>query len=194
MRTKPPLLLPLFRSAGQARLLARLFIGDAEGVPLTTLAEQIEVAPSRVYEEAERLEAAGLIRSERVGNVRLLRPDEESPFYPELRGLLLKAFGPVAVLEALLRDVPGIEEAFIYGSWATRYLGEPGDAPEDIDVLVIGAPDVDRVRAACRRAARQLGRDVNPTIVTRDEWETSATGFLRTLKKRPRVRLDISVE
>ncbi|MGH3103003.1 MAG: winged helix-turn-helix domain-containing protein [Gaiellaceae bacterium] len=170
-------------------MLTRLFVTDKTGLPLTTLAREIGLAASRVHEEARRLEAAGLVRSERVGNSRLLRANEDSPLYPALSELLLKAFGPVRVLESALSGISGIDEAFVFGSWASRYLGEEGEAPNDIDVLIIGAPDVRIVRSACRDAARELGRDVAPTLVSREEWRDAASGFLQTVKARPMIRL-----
>ena len=48
----------------------------------------------------------------------------------------------------------GIERAVIYGSWARRYQGEAGPLPQDVDLLVIGAPAVGEVRAAADAAYR----------------------------------------
>jgi DNA-binding transcriptional ArsR family regulator len=191
MRTATPLLLPIFRSAGQARLLARLFLPNGEGAPLSKLATDAGLAKSRVSDELNRLEQAGLVESERVGNARVVRPNVDSPYYPELRSLILKAFGPVSVLTKRLREVEGVDEAFLYGSWASRYLGHEGPPPGDVDVLVVGSPDVHRVRGAARDAARELGREVNSTVLSRDEWDDEATGFVRTVRDRPLVRLDL---
>lgn len=191
MRTAAPLLLPIFRSAGQARLLARLFLPNGEGAPLSNLAADVGLAKSRVSDELNRLEQAGLVESERVGNTRVVRPNVDSPYYPELRSLILKAFGPVSVLTRRLREVEGVDEAFLYGSWASRYLGHEGPPPGDVDVLVVGSPDVHRVREAARDAARELGREVNSTVLSRDEWDDEAGGFVRTVRDRPLIRLDL---
>ena len=43
-----------------------------------------------------------------------------------LRQLVTIALGPAAVLARGLADVPGIEAAFVFGSWARRALGEAG--------------------------------------------------------------------
>lgn len=188
MRTLAPPILPLFRSRGQARLLARVFLGASEPVSLRELGRDVDLAPSRVHDEVRRLEDAGLVRSERVGNQRVIRPDERSPFYPELRGLLLKAFGPESVLKSLLAEIAGIEEAFIYGSWARRSLGEEGATPQDIDVMVIGQPLVEEVYAAADEVARQLGRDVAVTVLSREEWERDS-GFVAAVRAGPVVAL-----
>lgn len=190
MRTRIPLL-PLFRSRGQARLLARLYLGDPRPAPMRELARELGLAASRVHAEAERLEDAGLIVSERVGGQRFLRPNGTSPYYPELHGLLVKAFGPVPILESLLAEIPGIEEAFVYGSWASRYEGESGATPEDVDLMVIGEPPVDDVYAAAETASRELGREVSVTILSRAEWDADS-GFTAAVRSGARVPLRLS--
>ncbi len=35
----------------------------------------------------------------------------------------------------------GVVQVVIFGSWAARYEGERGLPPNDVDVLVVGAPD-----------------------------------------------------
>ena len=72
--------------------------------------------------------------------------------------MLRKAIGPVPVLQRALHAIVGIEVAYVFGSWARRYLGTPGPEPQDVDVLVVGDVDVDRVTRACRRTEQELGR------------------------------------
>lgn len=189
MRTEPPLLLPLFRSRGQAELLARLFLRPEEATSLSELARELELDPATVHREAQRLEEAGILRSTRIGRARVVKPNEESPFHPELSGLILKAFGPVPVLSARLRALPGLEEAFIYGSWARRHAGERGEPPGDIDLLVVGMPDRRKLARLCRAASEELGFEVSPSVVQADEWEVGASGFIRSVKRGPLVVL-----
>jgi predicted nucleotidyltransferase len=192
MRTSPPHLLPIFRSSGQAKLLAQLFaLPEGEGVTLAALGRAAGLAPSRVHREVESLESAGLVRSERLGTARLVRPNVDSPYYPELRALLLKAFGPAAVLESLLRELPGVEEASLFGSWASRYLGEPGPAPSDIDLLVVGDVGPGDVYRACRQAEGVLGLPVSPTILSRQEWSDRVSDFVRAVHEGARVPLNV---
>ncbi|MGD0713912.1 MAG: winged helix-turn-helix domain-containing protein, partial [Gaiellaceae bacterium] len=88
MRTDAPLLLPIFRSRGQGRLLARIFLHPEEPIPLAGLAREIGLDATTVLREVNRLEDAGLVVSDRIGRARVVRPDERSPFYPELSALL----------------------------------------------------------------------------------------------------------
>lgn len=184
-------MLPIFRSAGQARLLARVYLGPTDAVTLADLARELDLDDGGLTREADRLERAGLVWSERIGRSRILHPRTQSPYYPELYGLLLKAFGPVTVVGPLLSSIAGVERAFVFGSWAARYLGRPGDEPVDIDVIVIGsAPRLELARIA-RELEPALGRDVNITRVSHSDWESAATGFLRDVRAGPLVEIDL---
>lgn len=189
MRTEAPILLPLFRSRGQARLLARIFLHPDDRVSLNQLARELGIDPATVQREAERLEEAGILTSERVGRARVVSPNEESPFYPELSGLVFKAFGPVPVLRERLTRLAGVDAAFIYGSWASRYAGERGEAPGDIDLLILGTPDRRKLARLCREASEELGFEVNPTVLSHEDWDSDATGFIRSIKEQPLVPL-----
>lgn len=190
MRTRGSLLLPIFRSDGQGRLLARLFMREAPAT-VADLARELQLDASTISREADRLEAAGLVQSDRIGRQRLLRADSDSPYFADLRSLLVKAFGPVGLLAEALADVAGVEQAFIFGSWAARHLGEPGSAPNDLDVLIVGSPDRRTVSRLSRALQGELGVEVNPTVVPPPEWDTKRSGFLRSIASGPLVEVPL---
>lgn len=177
---------PLFRSDGQARLLAELFLSGVEELNIHELAERADLAYGTVHREVRRLIEAGLLSERRVGQARLVRPNPSSPLTPPVRDLLLVSAGPVPLLRDELGAVPGVDAAFLYGSFAARMRGERGEAPDDIDVMVVGSPDPAAVYQACQRVGDRVGRDVNATIMTPDELEEHS-GFLTQVRSRPTV-------
>jgi DNA-binding transcriptional ArsR family regulator len=188
-RTTPPPLLPLFRSEHQLHLLGELFVYAGEARSISELSTATGIPQATVSREVGRLEEAGLLRSVRRGRLRLVEANDQLPYYPELRVLLLKTIGPAPVLAHELGAVKGIDEAFIFGSWAARYHGEPGPSPRDIDLMVIGEPDLDAIYAACRRAEASIRLDVNPIVRSRTEWRRRGSGFLADVRKGPLVQV-----
>jgi DNA-binding transcriptional ArsR family regulator len=182
-----PALLPLFRSGQQLRILGELYLHADDEYSLSQLVERTGVPQQTVSREIDRLVDAGLVSDRRLGRMRLVRADREGLYFDELSSMLRKALGPVPVLRTALTGIPGIDAAYIYGSWARRYQGQPGPEPQDIDVLVVGQVDVDRVTRACRRTEATLGRDVNPNIVSAKEWRTGRSGFLTEVRSGPLV-------
>lgn len=192
MKQPPSVLLPLLRSPFQGELLAWLFLHPGEEYALIELVKRFDVSASTVTREADRLAAAGLVVERRIGNLRMIQAATDVVVARPLTELLALTYGPVAVLGERLSEVVAVEEAYIYGSWAARYSGEPGRVPKDVDVLVVGAADEDDLYDAARAAERQLGREVNIRRLSRDDWESSDSDpFLETVRSRPLVRLMI---
>jgi predicted nucleotidyltransferase len=191
MRTEPSLLLPLFRSDGQRRLLARVYLASDRPAPLSELARELAIDRGGLKREADRLERAGLVRSERVGRQRYLYPDEGSPYFRDLYSLLVKAFGPALFIAPELAAIDGIDDAYLYGSWAARYHGEVGLDPADIDVMVIGAPSRIALAGVELRLTERLGRQVNISITSAEEWDAAESGFLQEVRQRPLVPIDL---
>ncbi|MFC5381527.1 winged helix-turn-helix domain-containing protein [Aquipuribacter nitratireducens] len=185
MRTAAPLLAPIFRSDGQARLLTEVLLTGDE-LSLTELATRAGLAYPTAHREVARLLDAGILSERLVGRTRLIRGNDESPLTSPLREILRVAAGPVAMLTEELGRVPSIDSAFVYGSFAARMLGVAGPAPHDIDLMVLGDPDVDAVYQACTRVESAVHRPVNPTILTTEEFAASS-GFLDTVRSGPAV-------
>ena len=181
------MLAPVFRSDGQARLLAVLMLGEDE-LSITDLAERAHLAYPTAHREVARLIEAGILTEREVGRTRLIRANPGSPLTEPLRQILLVATGPVALLAEELAAIPGIEAAFLYGSFAARVQGVEGPSPQDIDVMVVGAPDAAAVYDACERVEHLVGRPVNPTITTREELSRE-TGFLEHVRANPIVQV-----
>ncbi|MGD0605784.1 MAG: hypothetical protein ABSA53_19585 [Streptosporangiaceae bacterium] len=183
---EPPPLLPLLRSRLQADLLTLVLLNPGKEWTLSELASRIQSTVSSAQREVARAERAGVITSRRVGNARLVTA-ARSPLTGPLTELLLRSFGPRQVLAEELAGVAGIEDAYIFGSWAARYAGQPGRPPADIDVLVIGAPDRDSLDEATQRASGRLDREVNVTIRSAQWWRAGDDGFHAEINKRPLV-------
>ncbi len=173
--------IPLFRSRGQAAVLRDVFL-HGDGVSLSDLAASTGLSSSTVHHEVERLERAGLLRSVRHGRTRLVQPDERSPLAADLSALVIKALGPPAVITGELERVAGVRQAYIYGSWARRARGDQIPLARDIDLLVVGRVDHDDVYTACLRAEKILRLDVNPVVVSAQDWDDPATEFLKAVR------------
>lgn len=189
MKSASPTLLPLLRSRTQGDVLAWILLHPEGGHTLTEIAEAVGTSAPTVMREVDRLSAAGLVTSLRRGNTRQVRAVTDSPIYQPLAELMALTFGPLPVLRDLLVDVPGIDEAYIYGSWAARYHEQPGAVPGDIDVLVVGDIDVEALDAAVAAAERRLRREVNVRRVRPAVWAADQSSFKATVMSRPLVTI-----
>jgi predicted nucleotidyltransferase len=183
----------LLRSRFTGALLALLYLHPDRDYSLTEAGKAIGASIKVMSTEADRLVTAGLVREARRGQARLIRAETDGPVSRPLTDLLAVTYGPQPVLADLLSGLAGVEQAYIYGSWAARYLGEPGPVPHDVDVLVVGTANEDDLYDLARQAESHLAREVNISAVSSQYWETAdpADSFMRHVKERPLVRLEL---
>ncbi len=184
MRTAPPAYLPLFRSELQVRLLGLLLLEPAGAWTVEKLARTLAAPPPSVHRELHRALDAGLLERDEETRPHRYRAARDSPLHDPLRTLLERTVGLEEELRALLRGSAGIEAAVIHGSWATGQLR----MNSDVDVLVVGNPDLASLRLAARRIGRRAGRRVDLTAVRVDELRSGlreANGFLAKIAAGP---------
>ena len=124
------------RSKVRQRLLAYYFTNPTVRHHLRDLAERLSIDPSNLSKELGRLERDGFIPSEVSGRQKYFQLNREYPLFDEVRSIVTKTIGAVALITQCLKKIEGIGEAYLYGSFARNRQ----DAASDLDVLVIGNP------------------------------------------------------
>jgi hypothetical protein len=187
----PPGLAPIFRSEQQLRILGVLFAGAEEELPIGELAHRAGVAQATASREGARLEH-GLVVTRALGRNTLVRANWNLPWAKELRSILVQTVGVLGSLADALTDLSGIEQAFVFGSWAARFSGEAGPPPRDVDVLVIGDASLRAVRQACRKVESEQRVEINPVVIDRDRWTASKPEpFVAQLRSQPLVAIPL---
>lgn len=176
------------RSATRRRLLAYYFTNPAVRLHVRELAKRLNVDPSNLSKELKRLEQEGLFRSEVSGRQKYFQLNRNYPLFNEVRSIVAKTLGAVPILTESLQRVEGIKEAYLYGSFAQNQQ----DVASDIDVLVIGEPNAETLAEVARKLERQLGREINYTVLTPKELRLRRArndAFLDDIWRNRRVRL-----
>ena len=182
-------ILPLFGSSVVRReILTAFFVRPGVVAHPRELARQLRRPPQVVGRELRRLETAGILTAETIGRSRRYRVDDASPIAAEVRSLVAKTIGIEARLRAALEIVPGVEEAYLYGSYARRT-----ERPtSDLDVLVIGSVDRAALSERLVELEQDLGRDINVIAYKRaelDDLRRAGDPFIADVVAGPRVRL-----
>ncbi|WP_084106019.1 hypothetical protein [Demequina sp. NBRC 110056] len=194
MKTLPSALTPFVRSDVSGALLAETLGRAGEEFSLAELSRLTGAGAGVVHREIGRLVDAGVLRDRTVGRNRMVRANPDHPLFALMRDLIAATYGPVPVLRDLLAGVGGVEEAYVYGSWAARRYGDVGDFPRDIDVLVVGSASRRSLAAVASAATDRIGVDVNISRISRDEWlADEPTPFVATVKGRQIVDLKSGV-
>lgn len=183
-----PALAPLFRSEQQLHILAELFSGVEDELSVGRLAERAGVAQATASREVARLAKHGLVLTRPFGRNTLIRANWALPWAKDLQAILVQTVGVLGRLADALDGVAGIKEAFVFGSWAARYRGDPGPAPRDVDVVVVGDASLRSVRRACGEVEQELRIEVNPVVIDEERWSARRPdAFVAQLKSQPLV-------
>ncbi|HWF86928.1 MAG TPA: hypothetical protein VG222_18855 [Vicinamibacterales bacterium] len=134
---------------------------------LSELAQFIGTTPSSLQRELKALVDGGILERRREGTRIYFRAETRSPFFSELRGLLEKTAGLLPQLRQSLKPFAGrIDYAFVYGSVARS----SEHALSDVDVLVMGAVGLAELAPALRKLETRLGREINVTSYSAQEF------------------------
>ena len=171
----------------RAEVLRLLFADETRELHLRELTRQSGLSLGTLQTEVEKLRAADLLLSRRDGNRLYFRANAAHPLFADLRQLVLKTAGLREVLADALRDVPGIELAFVFGSLAAG----SGKAGSDVDLLVIGDAGLRALAPRLRPAAERLGREINPVTMTVAEFarDRAKKTFLRDVLAKDKLFL-----
>ena len=150
----------LFSSAIRAEVLSLLLNSPEDKFYMREISRLLDKKPSAVKRELDSLEKIGVVRSEKVANLKYFQADATSPLYSELKNLITKSLGLAGSLKALLRG--GAVCAFIYGPYAE------GRDVKTVNLLVVAAGEIDE--KAIRETARHFGCRVVLTRMSEQEY------------------------
>lgn len=120
-----------------------------------------------IQNELKRLEIAGLLKSQKEGNIRFYCINKDFILYPEIKSIIFKTVGVGEELKKSLAQIGEVKSAFIFGSVAKNLE----DARSYIDVMIIGNVSEDAVIKAILKAEAHLGREVNYSIFSPGDWK-----------------------
>jgi len=177
-------------SDSQARVFQRLFGQPDRGFHLNELRRLTGLGSASLQRELGKLAESGLVRSEKVGNLRRFQANADSPVFDELVALTRKTLGAQPLLQEALAPIrEKLDLAFIYGSIAKG----TDTANSDIDVMVIGKEVLlGEVLKLLLPVEAQLGRKINPTLYTPAEYKrrrAQKDSFLNRVLEHPVIPL-----
>ncbi|MDP2653112.1 MAG: nucleotidyltransferase domain-containing protein [Candidatus Omnitrophota bacterium] len=164
------------------KLLAYSFTHPDEGFYVRELASLIGEDAGNLSRELKRMEAEGLYQSIPKGPLRIYTLNKAYPLFKELKEIVFKTEGVEGSLRELVRDVPGVDLALLYGSYAKGT--EKGSS--DIDLIVVGKFPRNDFTRAIRALESKLNREINFTAYTPEEFAQEGRkqgGFLSLVLK-----------
>ena len=175
----------LFGGAGRFKALRYLFEHPNEEFSARELAAKANVDPGNTHRWLQRWVAAGLVKH---GTTAAGYRVAQDPALAPLVTLFSQSNALVADLAHVLREVAGVQTAFIFGSFARH----EEEAASDIDILVLGEVSEIRTNALLRPLARRYNRPFNATVFTSERFHAllmQGDPFATEVMQQPRIAL-----
>ena len=153
------------RSEITKKLFTYFFLNSADDVFVNELSRKLNVDKRNLVKKLRELEQGGILKSQNRGNLKLYSVNRSYPLYKEYRKIFLKTIGFEDKIKKTVKEVEGITEAYIYGSYAKNTM----DTYSDIDLLVIGNHSIISLQRKLNKLQQEIGREIN--VVNMDENE-----------------------
>jgi len=165
--TMPKQPIDLMFGTYRRQLLATLLLRPDERFHVRELGRMTGLSPGSIHRELKILAESGLLRQKRVGNQVLYQSNPDCPVFEELASIFRKTAGLADLLRDALREyAEKIDTAFVFGSMATgRQIPS-----SDVDVMVLGDVQLIDVVKALSSLSETLGREINPVVMTTDDF------------------------
>ncbi|MBI2095749.1 MAG: nucleotidyltransferase domain-containing protein [Candidatus Omnitrophica bacterium] len=167
--------------------MADLFLNQTMAFYVNELAYRLGLDSGNLTRKLKDLESAGLLRSEMKGRERYYSLNPRFPLLGEYKRIVLKTIGIEARIRDALKKIPGVQRAFLFGSYAENRM----DEASDLDLVVIGSHRVLELHKRIALLQKGLSREINLISISPSEYEKKrrSHNFFKALEKRRRVKL-----
>lgn len=145
------------RSKTEQALISYFLINPAQEHYINELAALLSLDPSNTHKKLTALEAQGFLTSRTQGKVKFFRLNKQYRLLPELKKTFNSRYGLAEQLKKELAQVPGIEQAYIFGSFAQNKMNKDSD----IDLLIVGTHSIMQAQKRISPIQNQIGREIN---------------------------------
>jgi predicted nucleotidyltransferase len=166
------------------RVLSLLLLHPDARYHVREIARLTHTAAGSLHRELSKLAKAQVLLRETSGNQVYYQANIHFPLFNELASILRKTSGIEDVLANALAPLSKkIEIAFIFGSIAQG----TENMDSDVDILIIGTIGFADAVTALYPAQNTIGREINPKIYQKAEWQKlfkSKTSFLKEILRK----------
>jgi len=155
----------LFGSKTRTKLLKIFLTHPDQYYHLRALARRLSKGINGVRRELKSLHNVGFVRSEKQGNKRLFRANQNNMFFPELQSIFLKsqARSPKKKVVTNIKSLGKIKYALLSG----LFTGSRAKT----DLLLVGDVDEGKTEKFINQLEKDKRQEINYTIMPEEEFE-----------------------
>ncbi|MCE1248591.1 MAG: nucleotidyltransferase domain-containing protein [Firmicutes bacterium] len=155
------------KSELRRRLLVLFFSNPENKYYVRQIERLIGFPAGNISLELRRLNKDGIFKTNRIGGIVFYQLNQKHTIYSELKNIIFKTIGIEGGLRDTLGSLPGIDSAFIFGSFASGNEG----VFSDIDLFIIGNPDSDQLDDSFNILENKYQREINYHLYSIEDWK-----------------------
>lgn len=174
------------RSKAEVAVLGVALFSD--GLHLREIARRAGVSPPEAKRELDSLVGLGALAKAEKGNMSIYTLNPGCPFINELKGLYLKTEGLLPLLKKELGTLPGLDYAFIYGSFASGNFRQRSD----IDLFLAGGVESGEADRICFDVQKKTLWEINYILWSEADLKKKlkeGSAFVSSLLKKEKIWL-----
>ena len=152
----------LNRSISRRKLLSLFFENEGNEYYLREMARITGVPATNIRRELKKLEEDKLFILNRRGNLLFYKLNKKHPLFKELKKILSQEIGIEFELKTLFKNLKELDQAFIYGSYASR----KNRTDSDIDIMIVGSPNKEKIEDKIVELEKRYQKEINYQIIT----------------------------
>lgn len=148
------------------KILGHYFLNQDSSYYINELADILEVDPGNLFRKLREFEEEGILISEKKGNQKYFTLNKRYPLIREIKKTYEVKYGLVNHLKEIVAKINGLEEAYIFGSYATNSLQQESD----IDILLVGKHFPLEAKRKILPLQNEIKREINIIDLSSDDF------------------------
>ena len=156
----------LFISSVRINVLKVLLTHPNDQYHIRAIVRKVGAEINAVRRELSRLEDIGLLVKRRSSNRIYYRVNTNSTYYPDLLSLVSKDMGIGKIIVENAKKLGDIRFAML----STGFIRGRESTVLDVDLFIVGKPDITLLKDFVDKAQEELGREINYSVMTLEEF------------------------
>lgn len=175
------------RSKITKSVLAYFMLHEHAEMYVQEMSRRLGLDDGNLSKKLVELEKEGILKSRERGREKYYSLNAEFPLLKEYRQIILKTVGLESTLKELLKDVPGIKEAYLFGSYVKNKM----DSTSDIDIIVVGDHDTVALQRLISKVQKSVDREINLISMSVSEYKRrkKKDSFIKSLNRSRKIRI-----
>jgi hypothetical protein len=162
----------LISSKTRIKLLLKFFLNSNTTAYLRSLETEFGESSNGIRVELNRLEEAGMLCSENIGNKKYFKANTSHPLYADVHNILLKQIGIDQIVDKVVTRMGSVSEIYLSGDFSK------GRDSSIIDLIFVGDINSEYLLQLVQKVEKLIHRKIRFIIFKENE-----TTELRQIKK-----------